>query len=171
MYCGNNADHQDLLSGQSQIGNRYGCLRKGIGKGLHLPADISYLGPYSPIDQRKVYCGQQDELPEGYDLMGSLPHCLQKGIGIGKRKKAMESQFPLGGVLRRHHTLIMITSWFIMAAGAFVLLYLLRPSAVISIDSQGVTQLDLKKFLFIYFSICIALTIPFIILYYHYQSE
>ena len=39
MYCGNNADHPDLLSGNKVIGNRYGCLMKGIGRGLHQPVD------------------------------------------------------------------------------------------------------------------------------------
>ena len=178
MYCGNNADNQDLLSGQSQIGNRYGCLRKGIGKGLHLPTDRSYLGSYSPIDQRKVYCGQQDDLPGGYDLMGSLPNCLQKGIGIGKRKKAMESQFPGRGIgmamesqfpgrgsPRHHRTLIMATTWILMASGTFTLLYLLQPSWVTITDPEGVTRLDLKKFIPIYIALCILLSIPFIILY------
>ena len=39
---------------------------------------------YTPIDNRKFYCGDKDILPPGYDRVGNLPSCLQKGIGIGR---------------------------------------------------------------------------------------
>jgi hypothetical protein len=84
IYCGNNSLDRDLLSGNQLLGTRYGCLRKGIGKGMNSPYDVKYTGDYFPIDQRKIYCGNQNELPNGYDIMGNLPQCLQKGIGIGK---------------------------------------------------------------------------------------
>jgi hypothetical protein len=31
----------------------------------------------------KIYCGNDDELPEGYDKMGTRFKCLQRGFGIG----------------------------------------------------------------------------------------
>ena len=86
IYCGNNSRDTRLLSGEQVLGTRYRCLKKGIGKGLHLPIDPNYTGEYLPIDNRKIYCGNQNTLPNGYDSMGNLPQCLQKGVGIGKLK-------------------------------------------------------------------------------------
>lgn len=167
MYCGNNAQHEDLISGTLQLGNRYGCLRKGIGRGRSLPVDPNYLGPYSPIDQRKVYCGQEDDLPANYDLMGSLPQCLQKGIGIGKRQKALQ-----GGsrnIFHRHKIIILTTIYLVLIGGSFSLLYFLRPSWVTKVDSQGLTHIDLGKFIPIYVAICLGLLLAFVGIWY--QSE
>ena len=90
IYCGNNAKSNDILNGNKVIGTRYGCLRKGIGKGKNSPVDNNYIGEYQAIDTRKIYCGKSENLPNGYDLMGNLPQCLQKGIGIGKKQKAIQ---------------------------------------------------------------------------------
>jgi len=38
---------------------------------------------YEPIDDRRMYCGKQHRLPRGYDYMGNLAQCLQKGVGVG----------------------------------------------------------------------------------------
>jgi hypothetical protein len=89
IYCGNNALNSELLNGNLIIGNRYSCLKKGIGKGLYLPYDGNYNSDFQAIDQTKVYCGNQDNLPENYDVIGNNSQCLQKGIAIGKRKKAL----------------------------------------------------------------------------------
>ena len=87
MYCGNNKNHSSLLNGEAKIGDRYSCLRKGIGMGLSLPKDPEYDNNYEPIDTRKIYCGKKKRLPKGYSSMGSNSQCLQKGIGIGKKKR------------------------------------------------------------------------------------
>ena len=89
MYCGNNSRNPSLLDGTKVIGNRRGCLKKGIGVGIHrIPLDLSYLQPYSPIDNRKIYCGNAGQLPPNYDLIGTLQQCYQIGVGVGKSIKA-----------------------------------------------------------------------------------
>ena len=88
IYCGNNGAEPSLLSGEQILGTRYTCMQKGIGRGLHLPYDSKYTGAYVPIDNRKIYCGNKDILPTGYDFFGTLPHCIQKGVGIGKKIRA-----------------------------------------------------------------------------------
>lgn len=88
IYCGNNALDPELVSGESALGTRYGCLRKGIGTGLALPVDPRYSGPYEPIDKSRIYCGKAAKKPKGYTRLGSLVHCLQKGVGMGRKMKA-----------------------------------------------------------------------------------
>lgn len=90
LYCGNNALDPDLLAGDIILGTRYTCLKRGIGQGLHLPLDQKYTRGYEPIDKRRIYCGDKATLPKGYYSMGNLPQCLQKGVGIGKKKKALD---------------------------------------------------------------------------------
>lgn len=85
IYCGNNELDPRLVNGEITLGTRYKCLKKGIGRGMHLPYDPSYQQPYKPIDTTRIYCGDKDQLPPSYDRMGNLVHCLQRGIGIGKR--------------------------------------------------------------------------------------
>ncbi len=87
IYCGNNRLNNNLVNGNSRLGNRYECFKKGLGKGLSLPIDENYRNGYEPIDNTRIYCGNREELPENYDRFGNLPHCLQKGIGVGKRIK------------------------------------------------------------------------------------
>ena len=89
IYCGNNAENRNLRNGNSIIGTRSQCLQKGIGKGLHLPYDEFSSGQYNPIDQRNIYCGDRNILPNNYAYMGNLPLCLQKGIGVGKYRKSL----------------------------------------------------------------------------------
>ena len=97
MYCGNNAADAGLLNGNKQLGTRYQCFRKGIGKGLNLPVDLNYNGAYNPIDPARVYCGNQNALPAGYDRMGNLSECLRKGVGVGKRQRAQQQNQGGGG--------------------------------------------------------------------------
>ena len=88
MYCGNNARDERLVAGDLVLGTRYRCMRKGVGVGLNMDTDPSYRGEYEPIDETRIYCGNAEQLPEGYDRYGSLTACLQKGVAIGKRIKA-----------------------------------------------------------------------------------
>ena len=88
MYCGNNARDERLVAGDLVLGTRHGCMRKGVGVGLNMDTDPSYRGEYEPIDETRIYCGNAEQLPEGYDRYGSLTACLQKGVAIGKRIKA-----------------------------------------------------------------------------------
>jgi hypothetical protein len=166
MYCGNNSQHKDLLSGKSHLGNRYDCLRKGIGKGMNLPVDSNYLGPYSPIDKRKVYCGKDDNLPDDYDLMGTLPHCLQKGIGIGKLQKALREPV---NIFHKYKIVIMVIAYLTLIIGIFLILYFLRPSWITRIDSKGIVHIDFNKFIPIYIIICLGILVSFIGIWY--QSE
>lgn len=89
MYCGNNRLEFGLLDGSLKMGNRYDCLKKGIGKGLTLPSYNG--GNYDPIDSVRIYCGKNPTLPEGYDRMGNLVECLRKGIGVGKSRSNVKN--------------------------------------------------------------------------------
>ena len=90
MYCGNNANNRRVVNGELVIGNRYDCMRKGVGQGLYMPYDHSYLDEYIPIDNTRVYCGNKRNLPEGYNRFGGLHECFVKGVGVGRRKKAVK---------------------------------------------------------------------------------
>jgi hypothetical protein len=91
IYCGNNALHPDLINGRAVVGTKHRCLKKGFGAGYYSPVDLNFLNAYQPIDNRKIYCGNEENVPEGYDRQGNLPSCFQKGFASGKRKKAMEN--------------------------------------------------------------------------------
>ena len=151
IYCGNNSENSNLKNGNVQLGTRYGCLRKGIGKGLNEPKDPAYAGSYSPIDKRKVYCGKAPSLPKNYDLLGNLPQCLQKGIGVGKRKKA--SQF-MTFITKNNHILI---GGLILLIIIFILLYTLKPDCVSRVDKNNVKYIDMPRFFLVYGTICIGI--------------
>lgn len=89
LYCGNNANNSDVVNGIAVIGTRRGCLEKGKYIGNAQAPDPSFLRPYVPIDDTKVYCGNYDNKPAGYDRFGGLYECFLKGIGVGKRTKAV----------------------------------------------------------------------------------
>jgi len=95
VYCGTNQLNSQLIGqgGNKTIGTRNECLRKGIGVGLHMPLDLSYNGPYQPIDQRRFYCGDGN-LPVGYDSNGTLQQCFTTGVGVGRRTVAQRA--PIG---------------------------------------------------------------------------
>jgi hypothetical protein len=106
IYCGT-AD--PIPEGYTDKGTRYQCLRKGIGVGLHLPAErIAALveRPSSPsleknatkpsvakpsITKPKTYCGTSEVLPPEYASFATPYACLRKGVGVGmwKRKREM----------------------------------------------------------------------------------
>lgn len=93
IYCGNNLSYSGIVNGTHRMGTNLECLRIGIGKGKSLPADPNFAEEYNPFDKRTYYCGNQDEIPEGttHFAMGSPSKCLSTGIGIGKKKKAVET--------------------------------------------------------------------------------
>ena len=82
MYCGNNKLDPRITNGTLKIGTRFECLRKGVGVGLH---QEPYKEEFVPIYKERIYCGNKDKLPDGYDRFGSLSQCFQKGVGVGKK--------------------------------------------------------------------------------------
>ena len=91
IYCGNNKNNKKLISGEADIGTRYECFKKGFGIGFNQPIDPEYLDDYEPIYQNNIYCGNKDDEIEINYKPGTLPQCLQKGVAIGKLKKAQEN--------------------------------------------------------------------------------
>lgn len=93
IYCGNNLSYSGIVNGTHRMGTNLECLRIGIGKGKSLPADPNFAEEYNPFDKRTYYCGNQEEIPQGttHFAMGSPSKCLSTGIGIGKKKKAVET--------------------------------------------------------------------------------
>ena len=91
IYCGNNRRSRKLTSGRYRIGDRLSCLRKGVYIGENQPYDEEYAGDFEPITNRKLFCGNSNMLPEDYDDFGSNSECLRIGVGVGKRKKASQT--------------------------------------------------------------------------------
>ena len=96
LYCGNNANHPDVVNGTAVIGNRRGCLEKGKFIGYQQAADATFLREYVPIDDTRKYCGNHEVMPAGYDRFGGLYECFLKGMGVGKRQKAVDVLGPGG---------------------------------------------------------------------------
>lgn len=82
-YCGN----KDILpDGYTRFGTRHECLRTGYGvcsksgrQGQRCPL---VRRPDNRRPARRLYCGTNDILPEGYTAFGSLHDCLKKGFGV-----------------------------------------------------------------------------------------
>jgi len=142
-YCGNNAQDPQLLAGNVVLGTRYGCMRKGIGRGLHLPYDPKFAGAYMPIDQRRYYCGNQPVAPAGYTDLGSLPQCIQKGVGIGKRQLAERGP---PRFLLFYRIILPIVIFLLLAGGLFLYLYFSKPSIVTTKGSDNQNYIDWGKF-------------------------
>lgn len=140
MYCGNNSLHSSLVDGSQILGTRYGCLKKGIGKGMSLPVDSTYIGPYEPIDKTRVYCGNWNGLTRNYDRLGSLPECLQRGVGIGKRKVAMMQQGDggVGTTIETYKYLCIIYFWVLSCIYVFMILYFYKPSILCEKNSKKI---------------------------------
>jgi hypothetical protein len=156
IYCGNNSLHPDLVNGIKVLGSRYQCLRKGIGTGLNLPLDPDYGGPYAPIDNRRIYCGNAVVLPDGYDSMGNLSQCLQKGVGIGKLQRAEDGfgdDSENDGYIKRSRKSIWIK--IVIQIMIFIILYLWKPSFVTYLNEKNQVTIDWKMFLLYYFLICV----------------
>lgn len=148
IYCGNNFLDSDLINGNSILGTLYGCFRKGIGKGLHLPYDEKYALDYDPIDTRKIYCGNNGILPEGYDRFGNLPQCLQKGVAVGKRQKALEHIEEDGGEnIIENKKEYKIILYIIISIILFILLYKIKPKIILKKNKKII---DWKKFIIFY---------------------
>jgi len=92
VYCGNNQNHSKIVNGTHRFGTNYECLRKGIGTGRHMAYDPEFNNQYNPLDDRKFYCGNNQNLPNGYFGVGSPSKCLQIGIGLGKVQRALLGQ-------------------------------------------------------------------------------
>ena len=152
VYCGNNSSDVGLLNGSKVLGTRSRCLRKGVGRGMRLPYDPTYLGAYTPIDNRNIYCGDQEQIPEGYSAMGNLPQCLVKGIGICKKKRAEKGP----PVIRQSVPYII---FLILAGSLFTALYLYEPSIVTTTSSDNVTSLDWVKFMSFYIPTCVLIAV------------
>jgi len=134
VYCGNNGANTN----GKPIGTKNECLRVGIGKGLHLPCNPSYSGEYDPIDDRRTYCGNNEDLPDDYDIMGSASMCLKKGIGLGMARRAE------GGCGLRVK-IIWIIIWFLLSIVGFLLVYILRPGFVLEDDDEDNKKLNVRK--------------------------
>jgi hypothetical protein len=78
IYCGNNSLYPDLVSGNSRIGNRLECFKKGVGVGKNI---IVRCDPYAPINRNLIFCGLSP-LPPGYTY-GTPLDCKRKGVGVG----------------------------------------------------------------------------------------
>lgn len=182
MYCGNNARNPSLLAGDVVRGTRYKCLRKGIGIGRNQDIDPDYLGEYIPIDRRKIWCGNSDDFPDGYDRIGNLSQCLQKGIGVGKKQKAQEyidligrptSSFPKKSSFLskpiKNKFIILLLLYLVIISIIFILLYFIRPSYITYIDN-GIIKISIKKFIIIYLPICLSILLCFVWFYME-QSE
>jgi len=150
-YCGNNAQDPNLLAGQIQLGTLRTCLRKGVGKGKRLPYDSKYAGGYLPIDSRKIYCGDANVVPPGYDRQGNLAQCLQKGIGVGKRQRVLQGRPPLLTFVRY---ISPIALWLLLSSSLFIILILSRPDIIINTDKNNKKYIDWNKLFFLFTPMC-----------------
>lgn len=83
VYCG---DSNVLPEDYDVMGTRAVCLKKGIGLGMSLPDSqrATYLAkPPKPQPAERLYCGNADVLPAGYDGFDTLSNCLRRGVGVG----------------------------------------------------------------------------------------
>lgn len=83
IYCGNNRLYKPLVNGDVVMGTRYECFKKGVGIGKNMEPD-DFDVDYAPIYNPKIFCGNGNTLPEGYNRLGQPYECLQKGVGVGK---------------------------------------------------------------------------------------
>ena len=160
-YCGNNSLFTGLVNGTHVLGSNYQCLRKGIQTGNHLPYDPNYNNPYAPIDKRKFYCGNKENLPNGYFAKGSPSKCLQKGIGVGKSMRARrevddssseEGSSGTGSVSfafsnSKKYPYICIATMLILI---FIALYIIKPRCITRINHDKKVVIDWGKFICYY---------------------
>ena len=100
VYCGNNRSYAQQNG--LEIGTKWGCLKRGVGFGLHMhdndgpDANRDWIelynnnANYQKIDERNFYCGNKpwNQVQNRYDLEGNLPMCFKKGTGVGLRLAA-----------------------------------------------------------------------------------
>ena len=163
IYCGNNLKNKDLLSGKKILGTRYQCLKIGVGKGLNMPLEKNYSQDYEAIDSRKIYCGNRDKLLEGYDYIGNLPQCLQKGIGIGKYKNFLTNK----NVEKKSYLLLyLILIYVSLCLGIFFWFYLAKPSFIVD-KKDNKKNINIVKFIEFYFSFIILIGICLLAVYFY----
>ena len=138
-------------------------MKKGFGKGFNMPYDPKFAGPYTPIDKRRIYCGNNSEKPEGYDSMGSLSQCLQKGLGIGKRKRGILGYSPLG-YSPSDYFFKMVVLFIVIEVVIFCYLYFSKPKIVTTKDHKNIQRINWSKFTLIYLiSVCLSSLTLFLI--------
>jgi hypothetical protein len=152
IYCGNNLNAQQLTSGTHTLGTKYECLRKGIGVGSHLPYDENFSGAYMPVDNRKYYCGKAEEIPAGYDEMGSPSICIVKGVGIGKAQRARMGP-PVMMYFVRYILPYMLFA--VVCLAIFVSIYMTKPDFVSKKDEHEKIKIDWTKFAPYYVGFCL----------------
>jgi len=166
MYCGNNRLHRNLTNGSVRLGTRYECLKKGIVTGLNMPYDDDYSYDYEPIDDTKIYCGNNDQLPENYDMFGNLPACLRKGIGIGKKQKVENENDDGGGDVyqksENSYTVFFLIFFVLKITIALLLIYF-KPKFIIK--NQKTKQINYTKVVFISLISSLILVIIFFLFY------
>jgi hypothetical protein len=162
IYCGNNQLDEDLINGNSLLGTRLGCIRKGIGRGLRMPYNKKFKGPFLPISNRNIYCGDSNILPNGYESFGANFECLQKGIGIGQRQKAIQGFIPIF-----INYLIFLLILLILCTIICLSIYYIRPSFATKINEiTGEKEIDMNKYISICSHLCfIIFIIMFLICY------
>ena len=165
-YCGNKANFTGLINGTHIIGTNYQCLRKGIGVGLHLPYDNNYTLPYVPIDNRKYYCGKQQEIPiaGNYFALGSPSKCLSIGIGVGK------SQTSLNGVPRSFYFIRYFLPYILFIfinSIIFIIFYISKPVFLSKKDNENKNIIDWSKFIPYYLLSCLTI---FILIFYFWKK-
>jgi len=156
IYCGNNANYPGLLAGTHVLGTNYGCMRKGIGVGSHLPYDAAYAGPYAPVDPRRFYCGNNPVVPPGYLAAGSPSKCLSTGIGIGKAQRA--AMGPPAFMYFTRYVLPYVL-FFLIISGIFAILYFTKPKFVTKKDSRNKDVIDWSKFVPYFIVACLVVAI------------
>ena len=87
-YCGNNLNYSGLAAGTHQLGTREICFKKGYRIGVRMPVDPEYRRAYNPQDARVIYCDNNAANKPANQILGKLPMCLSKGVGMGKLRKA-----------------------------------------------------------------------------------
>ena len=152
IYCGNNQLDPELVNGNRELGTRNTCLRKGIGVGLNLPYDEKYQGEYIPIDNRRIYCGNEEILPNGYDRFGNIAQCLQKGVALGKRQKALRG--PPNVMMQVFKKKFKYFIFILICLIIFLLMYFLKPNFVINYDKNNNKIIIWEKFILYYLIFC-----------------
>ena len=142
-----------MIDGTHTLGTRHACLKKGFGRGYHMPYDKNFTGNYDPIDKRKIWCGNSDVTPDGYNSVGSLSQCLQKGVGCGKRLRAKK-----GYSVNKFKILIYIIL-FLISGGFFCYLYFYKPNIVTSKGNDNIEHIDWSKFLSFYIPIVLTINL------------
>ena len=130
------------------LGTRYQCLKKGFGVGRHLPLPPKLDQNYMPIDERKIYCGNEDNLPASYDYLGNLPLCLQKGVGIGRNVKIQ--QYKASGVWGKYKYIYAFSIlYLIIVITTGMLLYYTQPNVIWLKDKSGKKTLNVTRYIIV----------------------